>query len=115
MTQLDRIEAMLKILVAQARPDFDPKVFSDPREWQGDSCKDKLFSECPAPYLDQLALMYAAFRRKSEKEGTKLNNGKSKADWDHKLEKTATEWARYKRFLEITGEAEGDLSFPGAA
>lgn len=43
----------------------NPKVRFDPKNWDGGSCKGRLFSDCPADYLDMLANAYEYFASKN--------------------------------------------------
>jgi hypothetical protein len=60
----------------------NPKVFSDPKRWitdGGESMKDKLYSECPAEFLDVLAGSLDWLANQLEKEG-KPNAGYKRKD-----------------------------------
>lgn len=43
----------------------NPKVRFDPKDWDGGTCKGRLFSECPADYLEMLANAYEYFAEKN--------------------------------------------------
>lgn len=66
-------------------PHGDPVVKFDPRDWSGDSCKGRHFSECPPLYLDLLATSFDYFAGKPDaKDGGK---------WDRLSAGRARGWA----------------------
>lgn len=75
----------------------DPVVKLAPRDWAGEDCKGRRFSECPPEFLDKLAEMYAYFGDKNEKSGATLDNGKPKALYDRQAESRCRGWAKRKR------------------
>lgn len=46
----------------------DPDVRFDPKNWSGQSYKGRKFSECPSPFLDQLAEVFEYFASKETDE-----------------------------------------------
>ncbi len=98
-TQLDRIEALMRQLIAQTAPKMpgeDEKVFRDPpaKYWEGESYAGNKMSECPADYLRALAKYKSAcaFMNRKEADPAKAQY----ADRDDKTAATAKEWAAYQ-------------------
>jgi hypothetical protein len=54
-------------------------------------------SECPAPFLDMLADVFAYFGEKNEAEGNKTDSGAPKAKFDRRSEARARGWAKRVR------------------
>jgi hypothetical protein len=104
LQRLDRIEAMLRQLLAGEKPDFDPTVSWTPAEFT--EHKGKTFSACPVALLTELGGAYARFSEKSKQEGKKLKNEKDAWPWELKLSNTAKAWARY------LGATAGDSDMP---
>ncbi len=109
MTQLDRIEAMLKRIIAQtapAKPMQDEKVFKDPKDkyWQGPSYIGRKLSECPSDYLEAYAKYKGACAWANRKEGDPAKA--QYADKDDASAKLANEWASY---LVATGSPPSTL------
>lgn len=99
VTQLDRIEAMLKRLIAQTgpkRPGDDEQIFKDPKEkyWQGESYAGCKLSEAPADYLRAYAKYKSACAFMGRKEGDpeKLKY----VERDEATAKLASRWAEYR-------------------
>ena len=100
VTQLDRIEAMLKRLIAQTaakRPGEDEKVFKDPKKWDGASYIGSQMSECPADYLRAYAKYKGAcaYMCRKEADPSKLQY----AERDERTAKLAIEWATWRESL----------------
>ena len=102
VTQLDRIEAMLKRLLMQTapkRPGDDEKIFRDPKEkyWQGASFVGSKMSECPADYLRAYAKYKSAcaYMGRKESDPSKLQY----AERDEKTAAAALAWADWRDAL----------------
>lgn len=97
--RLDRMESMLKRLIARTapkQPTEDEKVFRDPKEkyWTGRSYVGASLGECPADYLRAYAKYRAACAWANRKEG---DQAKAKyADKDDATARVATAWAEYR-------------------
>lgn len=105
---LKSIDASLKVLatavrakatksVATAR-DLDgrygnPKVRLKVRDWTGPDMKGRLFSECPAEFLDLLAETFDWLGDKEEREGTTYND-KPTAPYKRQDAARARGWAQ---------------------
>lgn len=111
-TQLDRIEALMRKLIAQTAPKIpsgDEKVFKDPSEkyWAGESFKGCKLSECSAAFLRAYAKYKSAcaFMGRKDNEPEKLKY----VERDEVTAKLAIAWAEYR---EASGEQEA-ASEPG--
>ena len=69
----------------------NPKVYSDPKRWEGPSMKDRLYSECPPEFLDILAGSLEWLAGQLEKEG------KPNAGYKRKDASRARGWAKRLR------------------
>jgi hypothetical protein len=77
-------EASSAPLVADDR-DLDSQhgngpVTFEPRDWSGEPCKGRPYSECPAPFLDMLAEVYDYFAEKADAEGDAKKAGYKRKD-----------------------------------
>jgi len=107
---LDRIEALMKKLVAQTaprQPSEDSKVFKalSSKYWNGDDYTGNKFSECAPEFLRAMAkyrgaCVWAAKKKYSETKDEKELEYVSKNEATAKL---ATAWAEYH---EASGSAE---------
>lgn len=62
----------------------DPEVRFDPRDWSGESFKRSKFSECPADYLDLLAVVLDGFAEQesdAKKKTYKLRDARLARGW----------------------------------
>ncbi len=89
---LRSIDASLKALLIQTRtagtsaalaseremsgPYADPEVKWQPRDWSGENCKGRLFSQCPPDFLEMLAESLDYFAGKSEEANEMTKTGK---------------------------------------
>lgn len=109
---LRSIDASLKTLVAQSRVAApkgtandrdldgkygDPEVRFEPRDWTGDRCKGRRFSECPAPFLDLLAETLDYFAEQSEAKNELTAKGKPAAPFKRADAARARGWAKRVR------------------
>lgn len=72
----------------------DPLVKFHPRDWTGEVCKGRKFSECPADFLDLLAETFDYFARKAEESDERTSTGKPVAPYKRKDAARARGWAK---------------------
>lgn len=104
-----RLDEVLKLLRANAPKEVaddatldgqwgDPVVKArDPKDWMGETCVGKKFSECPVAYLDMVADRADYFAKKNDEAGNKDDKGRPKSHWDRKNAALARGWARRLR------------------
>ncbi len=102
-TQLDRIEALMRQLIAQTAPKMphvDGKIFKDmpAKYWGGESYAGNKFSECPPDYLRAFAkykgaCVWAAEKKYSEtKDEAEIKYVQGNKD----AATAALQWAEYQ-------------------
>lgn len=116
---LKSIDASLKKLVTQQRGqeiasdrDLDgqygnPLVKFEPRDWTGEPCKGRHFSECPAPFLDMLAETFDYFASQAE-EKNEEHNGKPVAPYKRRDAARARGWAKRVREGKVPARSATD-------
>jgi hypothetical protein len=72
----------------------DPVVKFNPRDWNGESCKGRKFSECPAAFLDLVASTLDYFGDQAEAKNEMTENGKPVATFKRKDAARARGWAK---------------------
>jgi len=72
----------------------DPEVRFDPRDWTGNPCKGRKFSQCPAAFLEMLAETLDYFAAKNDEEKAVTANGKPKSFFDRADAARARGWAK---------------------
>jgi hypothetical protein len=88
----------------------DPVVKArDPKDWTGETCIGKKFSECPVAYLEMMAERSDYFAAKNDELGAKDEKGRPKSHWDRKNAALARGWARRLR----SGWKPAQTSFGG--
>lgn len=106
---LRSIDASLKELAAQGRLTSmpataddrdldgkwgDPEVRFEPRDWTGDRCKGRKFSQCPAPFLDLMAEALDYFAAQSDAKDEKTDKGKRVSEFKRADAARARGWAK---------------------
>jgi hypothetical protein len=126
-----RIAVAVERLVAQSRTAAGPRLAADsdldsqwgdevvkfdPRDWTGEKCKGRKMSECPAPFLDMLADVFAYYGDKNEADGATTDSGAPKAKFDRRSESRARGWARRVRDgkVPVAAAAGPDSEWPDA-
>lgn len=109
LTLLRSIDASLKRLVAQGRAAETGTVASDrdldskwgdpvvkfmPRDWTGERCTGRKFSECQAPFLHLMADALEYFASQSEAKNELTDKGKPVADYKRQDAARARGWAK---------------------
>jgi hypothetical protein len=109
---LQSIDATLKLILARfpAPPptvaddaDLDGQYGNpviqqkDPKDWKGDTMKDRRYSECPPEYLDLVASRLDYFAEVAEREGKVTSNGKPVAPFNRRDAARARGWAKRLR------------------
>lgn len=72
----------------------NPIIKFDPRDWAGDSFKNRSMSECPADYLDLVANAFEWFAKKAQAADERTASGKPVADFKRKDAARARGWAK---------------------
>lgn len=71
----------------------NPEVRFNPRDWTGEDCKGRHFSECPAPFLDLLAETFEYFAVQAEGKHEVTKKGKPVAPYKKADAARARGWA----------------------
>jgi hypothetical protein len=71
----------------------NPEVRFNPRDWTGESCKNRKMSECPAEFLDLLAETFDYFADQAEQSHELTTTGKPVAPYKRKDAARARGWA----------------------
>ena len=110
--RLESIDRNIATLVAQRRAAAPKPVASDreldgkygnpvvkfnPRDWMGGSFKGRRMSECPAPFLELLALTFDYFGDQAEQKNERTDNGKPIATYKRTDAARARGWAKRVR------------------
>lgn len=72
----------------------NPEVRSDPKRWQGESMKGRLFSECSSEYLGMLAGLLDWQAQKDEEKNNVSSSGKPTAPYKRRDAARARGWAK---------------------
>jgi hypothetical protein len=72
----------------------DPEVRFMPKNWRGEDCTGRPFSQCPPALLEQLASVLERFADEDEAEGATTSSGKPRAPYRRKDAALARGWAR---------------------
>lgn len=105
------------VMVAEDR-DLDgqygnPTVKFNPRDWNGESCKGRAMSDCPAEFLDMLAETFEYFARKADADGEETSSGKPVGPYKRKDAARARGWAQRVRNGYVS-TATGEMVDPPA-